>query len=295
MIETVAATDVFLIDIDRIEPNPLQPRRAFDESELQDLAKSIRVEGILHNLVVRRAPIREDGQERYFLHAGERRWRAARLAGLQQVPCKIKDTSKSRSGLIALTENDQRVDVSPLEEARIMQALIEDASKDGRKMTLKEIATARGRSVGYVQNRMDLLHFREDVQMMVERNRDTMSHARLLNTVIDGELRAQLIAETEEGASTRDIEARIKREKEREAWRRQADHAPDRETQSAQNRNATGGEVVSALEDSLVLAERALLETRALWPALSKKQQREYSSRLSRLRALAVEPADAVY
>lgn len=270
-----------------IQPNPYQPRRSFDEQELNDLAASIREDGVLQNLVVRRGPTRFDGKETYFLIAGERRWRASQIAGLETVPCRVLDVSELKAGLLALVENVQRVDIGPLDQAKFIQTLIVAAEERGQRLSIADMAREMGKSAGWVQKRLDLQRCREDVQRMVEAHPETMSHGLVIDKVGDERFRQELIEETVAGATVIQIQARIRAGREMAHWKRNSLRAPDRTTQNAQSEHETGGEIVSQVEDALKLAERALMEAHSAWHTPSMRRFKvEQEARLARLRAI---------
>lgn len=185
------------INIDDVSPNPQQPRSAFDANALDELAASIGEVGVLQPVVVRPE---EDGS--FTLVAGERRWRAARRAGLTEIPAVVR-TSDSRGSLTAaLIENLQREDLSPLEEAAAFHQLLEEHG-----MTHDQVASAVGKSRPAVSNTLRLLQLPAAIQGMVERGELTAGHARALLSVEDRAY-AEHIAQraAEEGWSVRQVE-----------------------------------------------------------------------------------------
>lgn len=158
------------LPIDQIEPNPFQPRSTIDPAKLQTLADSIRQHGIIQPLVVREA---EPG--RYYLIAGERRWRAAQLAGFATVPIVLKDASPRAQLELALVENVVRADLSPLEEAAAYRQLVEEFG-----LTQGEVAERVGRSRVSVTNTMRLLLSPDQVQAALNAGHITEGHARAL-------------------------------------------------------------------------------------------------------------------
>ena len=163
------STRVQYIPLGRIRPNPQQPRRSFDEEGLAELAASIRSCGILQPLTVRRAG---DG---YELVAGERRLRAARIAGLREVPCLVAQVGEEDSALLALMENLQRRDLDCWEEAQAIARLI---SRYG--LSQEEAARRLGRAQPTVANKLRLLRLPEDVRALLRENGLTERHARAL-------------------------------------------------------------------------------------------------------------------
>lgn len=165
----VEIASVFSLPVDSIFPNPNQPRRHFSPEGLQELADSIRQHGILQPLTVRSV-----GQE-WELIAGERRLRAARLAGLTHVPCLISETDSQNSSLFALVENIQRRDLDFLEEALALSQLIESYG-----LTQEECARQIGKSQSAVANKLRLLQLPQEVLVLLRDHQLTERHARAL-------------------------------------------------------------------------------------------------------------------
>lgn len=171
------------VPVERIRPNPFQARRTF--TGIDELAKAIQTQGFISRLRVRPDPL----DAGYFqLVYGERRWRAAKMAGLDQIPCEIAEHSDSELLEIGLLENIQREDLDPLEEARAFRTFI-----DERGYTVRSLAERIGKSKGYVDNRLALLRAPEDVQQMVAERPDTVASARLIAQVSTAEERRPLI------------------------------------------------------------------------------------------------------
>jgi ParB family chromosome partitioning protein len=184
------------IPVAAIRPNPYQPREHFDEEELASLAESIREVGILQPVLVRET---DDG---YELIAGERRWRAARRVGLQNIPALVRDTDDASALEHALVENVHRSDLNVLEEAAAYQQLIEDFG-----LTHEEVAMRVGRSRTSVTNTLRLLQLPPTVQRLVRDKSLTMGHARALLGTPDRALQEQLAKRiVAEGLSVRAIE-----------------------------------------------------------------------------------------
>jgi ParB family chromosome partitioning protein len=182
------------IPIDLIQRNPGQPRRHFDEDELNELAHSIRTHGVLQPILVR--PI---AGGRYEIVAGERRWRAAQRAGLHAIPAVIRELGEQDVLEIAIVENVQRSDLNPIEEAQGFQALIE---KFGR--TQQEIADAVGKSRPHIANMLRLLALPGDLQDMVRDGRLSTGHARAILTAPDP--RGLARRAIEQGLNVREVE-----------------------------------------------------------------------------------------
>jgi ParB family chromosome partitioning protein len=157
------------VDVDAIVPGPMQPRTHFDEGSLEGLADSIRSHGIVQPLLVRRQ------DERYELIAGERRWRAARLAGLTKVPVVVRDVPDKDLLEIALIENIQRENLNAIEEAQAYKRLIETVG-----LTQEELAARVGRDRSYITNYLRLLKLPEDLQKLVVEGRLSTGHARTI-------------------------------------------------------------------------------------------------------------------
>ena len=169
---------ILYLRTDELQPNPVQPRTVFDEASLAELAESIRSYGILHPLTVRRR------SGRYELVAGERRLRAARLAGLREVPCVLMDVNMEEAGLIALIENLQRRDLDFLEEANGIRQLIRMFG-----MSQEEAARRLGKSQSAVANKLRILKLPEDLLETLRERGLSERHARALLRLPDDESR----------------------------------------------------------------------------------------------------------
>ena len=165
------------LNINRIEPNKNQPRKEFNEDALQELADSIKQFGVIEPLVV----VKRKGY--YELIAGERRWRAARLAGLKEVPVVIKDYDDQQIVEIALIENIQREDLNPIEEAHAYERLIQEFN-----LTQDEVAERVSKSRTTVTNALRLLKLTEKVQQMLIDDMLSTGHVRALITITDPQL-----------------------------------------------------------------------------------------------------------
>ncbi len=158
------------LPVDLVQRGKYQPRRDMDQDSLQELADSIKAQGVMQPIVVR--PISD---KRYEIIAGERRWRAAQLVGLQAVPAVIRDVSDQQAIAMALIENIQREDLNPIEEAASLQRLQLEF-----ELTQQEVATAVGKSRSTVANLLRLMSLQEEVRRMLERGDLEMGHARAL-------------------------------------------------------------------------------------------------------------------
>lgn len=189
-------------EIEDVYPGPEQPRRRFDDQELEELAASIRTHGIIMPLVVRPRP-----GGGYFLIAGERRWRAAQRAGLHQVPIVVQDVSPQAAFERALVENLQRSDLRPIEEAAAFQRLVDEFA-----LTQEQIAERVGKDRSTVANSMRLLKLPAHVRDMVEERTLSMGHARaLLALPSDAEIETAARAVIAKGLSVRATEALVKK------------------------------------------------------------------------------------
>jgi len=182
-------TDVRRAPIERVFSNPNQPRRYFDEDALQDLAASIREHGVLQPILVRP---RADGD--FQIIAGERRWRASRIAGLTEVPVIVEQIDDDAALEIAIIENLQREDISPLEEADMFERM---TSEHG--YSLRKLATKLGKDKGYVENRLRLADAPAEVRELVSIRSDTLSHAYELMKVDDPRKRRRLAKQVAAG------------------------------------------------------------------------------------------------
>ena len=188
------------VPVDQIRPNPDQPRHRFDDESLQELAASIEEVGVLQPVVVAH---HDDG---FQLIAGERRWRAAKRAGLSMIPAVVR-TSEGESTLIeALVENVQRQDLTPIEEAQAFSQLLEDFG-----MTQEQIATRVGKSRPTISNTLRLLQLGETIQRMVDEGSLSAGHARSLIPVEDEKFAVHLAEKAvEEGWSVRQLEEAVR-------------------------------------------------------------------------------------
>src|SRR5688500_5885334 len=190
------------LDLDLIEPNTLQPRTNFDEERLEELAQSIKSNGIIQPLLVRR----QNG-ERFQLVAGERRWRAAQRAGLLHVPCVVREIPEDKILELALIENIQRQELNAIEEAHAYKRLIETLG-----LTQEMVAQRVGRDRTFITNYLRLLRLPDDIQRMVEAEQLSMGHARALLGVDEPEIQRKLAKEViDKGLSVRQTERTIKR------------------------------------------------------------------------------------
>jgi ParB family chromosome partitioning protein len=181
--EPIPAREEIPVDapIDLIEPNPLQARKVFAAERLEELAQSIRANGIIQPLVVRKMG------ERYQLVAGERRWRAAKLAGILIVPIVVRDFPDERLLEITLIENIQREDLSPIETATAFTRMCNELS-----LNPDQVGQRTGKDRSTVPNFMRLLHLPEQIQQMITDRKLSAGHGRCLLSITDPELQLQL-------------------------------------------------------------------------------------------------------
>jgi ParB family chromosome partitioning protein len=168
--ETGGGDSLKTVKLEQLQPGKYQPRTRMDQASLEDLARSLKAQGVMQPILARSL-----GKGRYEIIAGERRWRAAKIAGLRDVPVVIRDVPDSAALAMALIENIQREDLNPLEEATGIQRLINEF-----KMTHQEAADAVGRSRAATSNLLRLLNLPQSVQALLNEGRIDMGHARAL-------------------------------------------------------------------------------------------------------------------
>jgi ParB family chromosome partitioning protein len=224
------------VDLESIVPGPMQPRTHFDDASLESLAESIRAHGIVQPLVVRRR------ENNYELIAGERRWRAAKLAGLSRVPVVVKDVPDESLLEIALIENIQREDLNPIEEAQAYRKLIETVG-----LTQEALASRVGRDRSYITNYLRLLKLPEDLQQLVREGRLSAGHARTLLALGPPDLQRRLARQIIDGGlSVRATELLVQKANEQKPARTAtAPHPVDPNVKAAETklRRALGTQV----------------------------------------------------
>lgn len=189
-----------LLNITKVEPNREQPRKKFDEDALMELADSIRQYGVLEPILV------QPRDNYYEIVSGERRWRAAKLAGLKEIPVIIKDLTDQEIAEISLIENIQREDLNPIEEALAYKRLLEEFH-----LKQDELAEKVSKSRTAVTNSMRLLKLNEEVQQMVVEDMISTGHARALLAIEDGEMQYTLAQQIfDEKLSVREVEKLVK-------------------------------------------------------------------------------------
>ena len=193
--------EVDTIDINRIEPNKNQPRKSFDEDAIHELAESIKQKGIIQPLVVQKSE-----KNLYTIIAGERRWRAAKIAGLKKIPVVVKNYSNQEIMEIALIENIQREDLNPIEEAEAYEQLIKEYS-----LKQDEVAEKVSKSRVAITNSLRLLKLDERVRQMVIEEKLKSGHARTLIPIEDGDLQYEIAQKIfDEKLSVRETEKLVK-------------------------------------------------------------------------------------
>lgn len=195
-VSTEDENHVFYIDINDIKPNANQPRKKFDDNKIKELADSITANGVIQPLIVRRS---ENGFE---LVAGERRWRASRVAGLKSVPCIIRNFDDKQNMIVAIIENMQREDLDPIEEANGLQDMIK---KYG--FTQEQVSASLGKSRAYIANSIRLLKLSPEIKKTISDGKMSAAHGRTLAGIADEKKRAKLAERiVKEGLSVRTTE-----------------------------------------------------------------------------------------
>jgi ParB family chromosome partitioning protein len=255
------ATSIRQVPVGRIEANPDQPRLSFDEATLAELSSSVKEHGVLQPILVRP---REAG--RYQLIAGERRWRAAKMAGLETIPAMIEDIDDDTALEIAIIENLQREDLSPLDEA-----IMYDRMTSEHGYSVRKLAHKLGKDKGYIENRLRLADAPPEIRQLVSLRKDTVSHAYELLKVEDPRKRRRLAAQVASG------ELSLVRLREKIEGRRARPHAEaaaeiEAASPKGRGRKAADAEAVEATaawtgvqpteirEDSLITAKGHLAE-----------------------------------
>lgn len=194
---------ILLVKLSRIQPDPDQPRKNFDEEKLNELAESIRTYGMISPIVVKKRGAL------YEIVAGERRWRAARIAGLKEIPVVIKEVDEKTSRELSIIENIQRDDLNAVEEARAYQSLIEEYG-----LTQEEVAARVAKNRSTITNSLRLLKLEPEILTLLQDGKITQGHARALLVVEDPELRKKIAEKcTKENLSVREIETLVKLDK----------------------------------------------------------------------------------
>jgi len=198
-----ASNGLAYIDINDIKPNSDQPRKTFDEDKLAELAASIEEHGLIQPVVLRKM------KKGYEIVAGERRWRAARLIGIKEIPCIIKELTDEENMLLAIIENMQREDLNPIEEAEGIQQMIETYG-----LTQEKVSKSVGKSRPYITNCLRLLKLPKEVRSYVAEGQLSAGHAKVLAGVEEEEKQVKLADSViKEGWSVRQLENNIREEK----------------------------------------------------------------------------------
>lgn len=191
---------VVYIDINEIKPNENQPRKAFDEEKIGELAESILSLGMIQPIVLRKAELG------YEIVAGERRWRAARRAELKEVPCIVKDLTEEENMIISIVENMQREDLNPVEEAEALQQMI-----DRFGFSQEDVAKTVGKSRPYITNSLRLLSLPAEVRALILEGKLSSGHAKVIAGVKEAEAQVLLGKKVaESGMSIKELEKYIK-------------------------------------------------------------------------------------
>ena len=183
---------VRIVPVDRIDSNPQQPRLAFNQETLDELAASIREHGVLQPILVR-----PSGVNRYQLVAGERRWRASKQAGLETIPALIEEIDDDTALEISIIENLQREDISPLDEAAMYDRMVREHG-----YSIRKLADKLGKDKGYLENRLRLADAPPEIRELVSLRKDTLSHAYELMKVDDPKKRRRLADQVARGELT---------------------------------------------------------------------------------------------
>ncbi len=245
------------IDVDHIVPNPDQPRMVIDQSTIEELAASIREHGVLQPILVR--PL-DDNQ--FQLIAGERRWRASKVAGLATIPALVEDIDDDTALEISIIENLQREDLSPLDEAGMFDRMVHEHGYSVRKLAQK-----LGKDKGYLENRLRLADAPAEVRELVSLRKDTLSHAYELMKIEDPKKRKRLTDQVARGELTliklrEKIEGRRPREVVAVGTDDSAVGEPPDDTEAEADAAWTGRRAAAAplRDDSLVTAKQQLAD-----------------------------------
>jgi ParB family transcriptional regulator, chromosome partitioning protein len=250
---------VRIVPLERIHPDPNQPRMHFDEDALNELAASIREHGVLQPVLVR--PLEGQPHHHYQLVAGERRWRASRMAQLEEIPALIEQLDDDTAREIGLIENLQREDLSPLEEALMYDRMVTEHGYSVRRLAQKI-----GKDKGYIENRLRLADAPTEIKQLVSLRKDTISHAYELLKVEDPRKRRKLAEQVATGELSlvklrERIEGRPRRQPDADMEPVEAATGSVDEDAAAEDAPAAAtGEPVVLRDDSLVTAKQSLSE-----------------------------------
>ena len=239
--KTPAAPDrdrILYIDINDIKPNSAQPRTVFDEEKLKELAESIRTNGVIQPLIVREAAAG------YELVAGERRWRASRIAGLRTIPCIVRDFDDRQNAIVAIIENMQREDLNPIEEAQGLKSMT-----DKYGFTQEQVSASLGRSRTYIANSIRLLKLPPEIQEYVLSGQMSAAHGRTIINIPDAkkqkEIADKIIRNDLSVRATEKLAERVKDELRPERKRRKKP--------SAETENGKSPDVIAAENELMTL------------------------------------------
>lgn len=268
--ESPGASGYHEVSVELICPNPNQPRRVFEQDALAGLAASIETQGLLQPVLVRPA-----GPGQYEIVAGERRWRAAQLAGLKTVPVVVSERDDAEALEAALVENMAREDLNPVEEAHAVAGLVEELG-----LSREEVGKRIGRGRVAVSNLLRLLDLPDDVLVLLEQRKLSEGHGRALLTAPDNESRRRLARETVEGGwSVRQLEERARAAAGRKTMVRTRTIHPDQLAAAEEI-----GELLSRAVGAEVRVRAAAGGYRASIPIESIQQATELAERLARSR-----------
>jgi ParB family chromosome partitioning protein len=193
----LSENSIVYVDIDDVKPNAMQPRKQFDEEALASLAESIETYGVIQPIMLRK------NDRGYELVAGERRWRAARKAGLREVPAIVRDLNEEENALFAMIENMQREDLNPMEEAAAFRNIM-----DTYDLTQEEMSKSVGKSRPYIANTLRLLKLPQDIRDMIVRSELTLGHANAIGAIKDKKRQLAVARQiVRESLSVRDAES----------------------------------------------------------------------------------------
>ena len=208
--ETTEGNGLRYIDINDIKPNANQPRKSFDEDKLEELAESIDRHGMIQPVVLRSA------RQGYEIVAGERRWRAARMVGLKEIPCIVKELTDEENMLLAIIENMQREDLNPIEEAEGLKQMI-----DTYGLTQEQVSRGVGKSRPYITNSLRLLKLPEKIRYLTADGSLSVGHARALASIKDEKVQQNLAERAvKDGLSVRQMEKLAQDSRDREKTRK---------------------------------------------------------------------------
>ena len=223
--ETQNSGSIMEVDVNSIDPNMNQPRKTFDNEKLDELAQSIKTYGVVQPIIVQKSG------SRYIIIAGERRYRASRLAGLSKVPIVVKEYTKREYMEVSLVENLQREDLNPIEEAQAMKLLM-----DEHMLTQEELSERLGKSRSAVANTLRLLNLPEQIRQMVAHDQLSSGHARTLIALDDDNEKirfAGIIVNL--GLSVRAAEAMVNKAKNRKEPKEKTKHYQEPEIKAAEH------------------------------------------------------------